>query len=76
MTHAIRTVDFDDLKTMTYEVTDRVARITFNRPDKGNAIVYSYKAEDNTRVDPARANERNRSAGAGRPGRANPGQAA
>ena len=28
MTHAIRPVDFDDLKTMTYEVTDRVARIT------------------------------------------------
>ncbi|HTY26856.1 MAG TPA: enoyl-CoA hydratase-related protein, partial [Mycobacterium sp.] len=24
---------------MTYEVTDRVARITFNRPEKGNAIV-------------------------------------
>jgi enoyl-CoA hydratase len=24
---------------MTYAVTDRVARITFNRPDKGNAIV-------------------------------------
>jgi len=29
----------DELKTMTYEVTDRVARITFNRPEKGNAIV-------------------------------------
>ena len=39
MTHAIRPVDFDKLKTMTYEVTDRVARITFNRPEKGNAIV-------------------------------------
>ena len=39
MTHAIRPVDFDNLKTMTSEVTDRVARITFNRPDKGNAIV-------------------------------------
>ena len=39
MTHAIRPVDFDNLKTMTYEVTDRVARITFNRPEKGNAIV-------------------------------------
>ena len=39
MTHAIRPVDFDNLKTMTYEVTGRVARITFNRPEKGNAIV-------------------------------------
>ena len=39
MTHAIRPVDFANLKTMTYEVTDRVARITFNRPEKGNAIV-------------------------------------
>ena len=25
----------DTLKTMTYEVTDRVARITFNCPEKG-----------------------------------------
>lgn len=32
-------VDFDSLKTMTYEVADRVARITFNRPEKGNSIV-------------------------------------
>lgn len=24
---------------MTYEVTDRVARITFNRPEQGNAII-------------------------------------
>ena len=32
-------MDFDNLKTMTYEVTDRVARITFNRPEKGNSIV-------------------------------------
>jgi enoyl-CoA hydratase len=32
-------IDPDNPKTMTYEVTDRVARITFNRPDKGNAIV-------------------------------------
>ncbi|CDO28230.1 enoyl-CoA hydratase [Mycobacterium vulneris] len=29
----------DTLKTMTYEVTDRIARITFNRPEKGNSIV-------------------------------------
>ncbi|MEN4398173.1 crotonase/enoyl-CoA hydratase family protein [Mycolicibacterium farcinogenes] len=38
MTHRM-TVDFDNLKTMTYEVTDRIARITFNRPEKGNSIV-------------------------------------
>ncbi|MBN7410358.1 crotonase/enoyl-CoA hydratase family protein [Mycobacteroides abscessus] len=29
----------DTLKTMTYEVTDRVARITFNRPEQGNVII-------------------------------------
>jgi enoyl-CoA hydratase len=29
----------DTLSTMTYEVTDRIARITFNRPEKGNSIV-------------------------------------
>lgn len=29
----------ETLKTMTYEVTDRIARITFNRPEKGNSIV-------------------------------------
>ena len=27
-----------DYRTLTYEVTDRIARITFNRPDQGNAI--------------------------------------
>lgn len=32
-------MDFDNLKTMTYEVADRIARITFNRPEKGNSIV-------------------------------------
>ena len=35
----------DELKTMTYEVTDRVARITFNRPEKGNAIVADTPVE-------------------------------
>jgi enoyl-CoA hydratase len=34
-----------DLTTMTYEVTDRVARITFNRPERGNAIVAATPAE-------------------------------
>ena len=53
MTHAIRPVDFDDLKTMTYEVTDRVARITFNRPDKGNAIVADTPLELSALVERA-----------------------
>lgn len=39
MRHTIEPVEFDNLRTMTYEVADRVARITFNRPEKGNAIV-------------------------------------
>lgn len=39
MRHHVTPVEFDNLRTMTYEVTDRVARITFNRPEKGNAIV-------------------------------------
>lgn len=34
-----------DLTTMTYEVTDRVARITFNRPEQGNAIVAATPTE-------------------------------
>ncbi len=33
------------LTTMTYEVTGRVARITFNRPEKGNAIVAATPTE-------------------------------
>lgn len=35
----------DTLKTMTYEVTGRIARITFNRPDKGNAIIADTPVE-------------------------------
>jgi enoyl-CoA hydratase len=27
-----------DLQTLTYEVGDRVARITLNRPERGNGI--------------------------------------
>ena len=53
MTHAIRHVDFDDLKTMTYEVTDRVARITFNRPEKGNAIIADTPLELSALVERA-----------------------
>ena len=51
MTHAIRPVDFDNLKTMTYEVTDRIARITFNRPEKGNAIIADTPLELSALVD-------------------------
>ncbi len=53
MTHAVRPVDFDNLKTMTYEVTDRVARITFNRPEKGNAIVADTPLELSALVERA-----------------------
>ncbi|WP_436496325.1 crotonase/enoyl-CoA hydratase family protein [Actinokineospora sp. HUAS TT18] len=31
--------------TLTYEVTDRVARITFNRPERGNAITADTPAD-------------------------------
>ena len=34
-----------ELTTMTYEVTGRVARITFNRPEKGNAIIAATPLE-------------------------------
>jgi enoyl-CoA hydratase len=53
VTHAIRPVDFKNLKTMTYEVTGRVARITFNRPDKGNAIVADTPLELSALVERA-----------------------
>ena len=53
MTHSVRPVDFDNLKTMTYEVTDRVARITFNRPEKGNAIVADTPLELSALVERA-----------------------
>ncbi|MCV7192381.1 crotonase/enoyl-CoA hydratase family protein [Mycolicibacterium brumae] len=38
-------MDFDNLATMTYQVTGRVARITFNRPEKGNAIIAATPLE-------------------------------
>lgn len=53
MTHAIRPVDFDNLKTMTYEVTGRIARITFNRPEKGNAIIADTPLELSALVERA-----------------------
>src|ERR1700741_5592179 len=53
MTHAIRPVDFDNLKTMPDEVTNRVARITFNRPEKGNAIIADTPLELSALVERA-----------------------
>ena len=35
----------DRLKTLTYEVTGRIARITFNRPERGNGITFETPAE-------------------------------
>jgi enoyl-CoA hydratase len=35
----------DTLKTLTYDVTDRIARITLNRPERGNGITFEMPAE-------------------------------
>ncbi len=35
----------DTLKTLTYETTGRVARITLNRPERGNGITFEMPAE-------------------------------
>ncbi|HEY5883065.1 MAG TPA: crotonase/enoyl-CoA hydratase family protein [Pyrinomonadaceae bacterium] len=35
----------DTLKTLTYEVTGRIARITLNRPERGNGITFDTPAE-------------------------------
>jgi len=35
----------DDLRTMTYEVTGRIARITLNRPERGNGITFEMPRE-------------------------------
>ena len=35
----------DTLKTLTYEVTERIARITLNRPERGNGITFDTPAE-------------------------------
>src|ERR1700758_4800288 len=53
VTHATRPVDFENLKTMTYEVPGRVARITFNRPEKGNAIIADTPLELSALVERA-----------------------
>src|SRR6476620_559370 len=35
----------DTLKTVTYEVTGKIARITLNRPERGNGITFEMPAE-------------------------------
>src|SRR5688572_9292954 len=35
----------DSLTTMTYEVTSRIARITLNRPERGNGITLAMPRE-------------------------------
>jgi enoyl-CoA hydratase len=35
----------DTLETLTYEVTDRIARITLNRPARGNGITFAMPRE-------------------------------
>ena len=35
----------DTLKTITYEVTGRIARIALNRPERGNGITLEMPAE-------------------------------
>jgi enoyl-CoA hydratase len=35
----------NDLQTMTYEVTGRIARITLNRPERGNGITFEMPRE-------------------------------
>ena len=35
----------DTLKTLTYDATDRIARITLNRPERGNGITFEMPAE-------------------------------
>jgi enoyl-CoA hydratase len=35
----------ETLKTLTYEVTDRIARITLNRPERGNGITLDLPVE-------------------------------
>jgi enoyl-CoA hydratase len=53
MRHHIAPVEFDNLRTMTYEVTDRIARITFDRPEHGNAITADTPLELSALVERA-----------------------
>jgi enoyl-CoA hydratase len=43
--HAGEQAEHPGYRTMTYEVTGRIARITFNRPEQGNAITYDTPIE-------------------------------
>jgi enoyl-CoA hydratase len=48
----------DTLETLTYEVTDRIARITLNRPERGNGITLEMPKEvaacvERANLDPA-----------------------
>jgi enoyl-CoA hydratase len=50
--------DMRDLSTMTYEVTGRVARITLDRPERGNGITFDMPRElsacvEQANLDPA-----------------------
>ncbi len=47
----------DKLKTLTYEVTDRIARITLNRPERGNGITFDMPAELAACVERANLNQ-------------------
>lgn len=44
------------LKTMTYEVTDKIARITLNRPERGNGITMDLPRELSLCVEQANLN--------------------
>ncbi len=48
----------DTLKTLTYDVTGRIARVTLNRPERGNGITFEMPAElaacvERANLDPA-----------------------
>ncbi len=43
----------DQLKTLTYETTGRIARITLNRPERGNGITLEMPAEISASVERA-----------------------
>jgi len=48
----------EELRTMDYEVTDRVARITLNRPERGNGITLDMPRELSACVERANLDTR------------------